>query len=113
MTRGLVRNEPLAQRERAVEYPSDSDYCALFQGAEEPRSRGAKKPEVRSTAFFCGASTGLPASDFLSPISWLLGSSQGDSHFASILVVESREMRVDLLCRCFDRLRNALKTRWL
>jgi len=73
MTRGLVRNEPLAQRERAVEYPSDSDYCALFQGAKEPRSQGAKKPEVRSTAFFCGASTRLPASDFLSPISWLLG----------------------------------------
>ena len=44
MTRGLVRNEPLAQRERAVEYPSDSDYCALFQGAEEPRSQGAKEP---------------------------------------------------------------------
>ena len=59
------------------------------------------------------ASTRFPASDLPSPISWLLGSSQGDSHFASILVVESREMRVDLLCRCFDRLRNALKTRWL
>jgi hypothetical protein len=65
--------------------------------------------------FFCGGSTRLPASDSRSPISWLLapwllGSSQrrrncseksGDSHFASILVVESREMRVDLLCRCF------------
>jgi len=49
MTRGLVRNEPLAQRERAVEYPSDSDYCALFQGAKEPRSQGAKEPRSRKS----------------------------------------------------------------
>ena len=27
-----------------------------------------------SVGFFCGASTRLPASDFLTPISWLLGS---------------------------------------
>ena len=72
---------------------------------------GDRKSEAGSRVEAPQKKAVLLTSGFLA--SWLLGSSQGDSHFASILVVESREMRVDLLCRCFDRLRNALKTRWL
>ena len=41
------------------------------------------------------------------------GENKGNSHFASILVVETRDLRVELLCGGGRYVRNALKTREL